>query len=113
MNPILIRVEDDTAFTAPAPVGAPTGAQLAMTRTAGHTDTPSGGVGIWECTPGRFRRQVIQAEYSSFIEGEGSFTPDGGDPIEFRAGDSIYFAAGSQGEWNIRKTVRKTYLILG
>ncbi|RJL12328.1 cupin domain-containing protein [Paracoccus siganidrum] len=113
MNPILIRVEHDDAFTAPAPVGAPTSAQVATTRTAGHADTPAGGAGIWECTPGRFRRQVAPAEYSYIIEGEGSFTPDGGQPVAFRAGDAMFFAAGTQGEWDIRTTLRKAYLILG
>jgi hypothetical protein len=112
MTPVLVHVEDDDAFTAPSAVGLPTSAQVAMTRTAGHTETPAGGAGIWECTPGRFRRQVAQAEYSYFIEGEGTFTPDDGKTIEFHAGDAIIFAANTQGEWNIRKTVRKAYLIL-
>lgn len=43
----------------------------------------------------------------------GSFTPDAGDPIHFQAGDALYFAANSLGTWDIRETVRKTYLILG
>lgn len=75
MAPVLIRIEDESAFSAPAPVGAPTSEQIAMTRIAGITETPAGNAGIWESTPGRFRRQVAQAEYSYFIEGEGSFTP--------------------------------------
>lgn len=37
----------------------------------------------------------MQAEYSYFIEGKGVFTPDDGDPIEFQAGDAIYFAPGA------------------
>ena len=112
MSPILIRVDNENAFASPAAVGAPVGEPVAMACIAGHTETPNGGAGLWECTPGRFRRQVTQAEYSYFIEGEGSFTPDGGDTVEFRAGDSIWFAPDTQGEWNIRKTVRKAYLIL-
>lgn len=112
MNPILVRAEEH-AFTAPAPVGAPTGAPVATMRIAGHTDIPAGGAGIWECTPGRFRRQVAPAEYSYFIAGEGSFTPDGGPPVAFRAGDAMYFAPDTQGEWEILTTVRKAYLILG
>ncbi|MAO49524.1 MAG: DUF861 domain-containing protein [Halomonas sp.] len=112
MTPMLIHLEDNSAFTASSAVGAPTSAQIAMTRSAGHTDTPVGGAGIWECTPGRFRRQIAQSEYSYFIEGEGSFTPDDGEPVEFYAGDIIFFTSNSKGEWNIRKTVRKAYLIL-
>lgn len=113
MVPVLIRIEGESAFSASAPVGAPTSEQIAMTRVAGNTKTPVGSAGIWECSPGRFRRQVAQAEYSYFIEGEGSFTLDGGQPVEFRAGDSIYFPANAQGEWEIRSIVRKAYLILG
>lgn len=112
-SPVLIRVENDSAFSAPAAVGAPTSDEIAHARTAGNTQTPAGNAGIWECTPGRFRRQVAQAEYSYFISGEGSFTPDGGGTVEFRAGDSIWFAPDTQGEWDIRQTVRKAYLILG
>ncbi len=67
--------------------------------------------GIWECTPGRFRRQVEQAEYSYIVSGEGRFTPDEGQAVEFRAGDALYFAVATQGTWDIRQTVRKTYLI--
>lgn len=37
--------------------------------------------------------QVPQAEYSYFISGHGSFTPEGGDRIAFRAGDAICFTA--------------------
>nr|WP_313533807.1 cupin domain-containing protein [Brucella anthropi] len=112
MSPVLIHIENESAFSEPVAVGAPVGEQIAFTRTAGNVLTPAGNAGIWECTPGRFRRQVAQAEYSYFIEGEGSFTPDDGKPVEFRAGDSIYFAANAQGEWDIRQTVRKAYLIL-
>lgn len=112
MNPILIRATD-VDFTDPAAVGAPTSPQVAMTQIAGNTATPSGNAGIWKCSPGRFRRQVLQAEFSYFIAGSGSFTPDGGEPISFRAGDSLWFAPDTQGEWDIRETVRKAYLILG
>ncbi|MBI8178239.1 DUF861 domain-containing protein [Pseudomonas aeruginosa] len=55
----------------------------------------------------------MEAEYSYIISGEGNFTTDGGDTIEFRAGNALYFAASTQGTWDIRQTLRKTYLILG
>ena len=34
--------------------------------------------------------------------------PDEGQAVEFRAGDALYFAAATQGTWDIRQTVRKT-----
>lgn len=82
-----------------------------MVRVAADRELPVGSTGFWECTPGRFRRQVPEAEYSYFIEGRGSFTPDSGEKIEFCAGDAIYFAANTQGEWEIFETVRKAYVI--
>lgn len=71
-----------------------------------------GEAGIWECSPGEFRRQVLQAEYSYIISGEGSFTPEGGARIHFTAGDVLYFSANTHGTWEIRSTVRKNYFIL-
>lgn len=115
MTPVLIRLYSDTPFTRAVPVAAPLGAPVAQTCTALHHDLPTQQVatGIWECTPGTWRRQVMQGEYSYFISGEGSFTPDDGSAIEFRSGDAIYFAPDTPGVWEIRQTVRKAYLILG
>jgi uncharacterized cupin superfamily protein len=84
----------------------------ALARAAASQTLSRGEMGIWECSPGNFRRQMIQAEYSYIIHGEGSFTPDGGKTVEFHAGDSLYFSENTQGEWDIRETVRKAYLIM-
>lgn len=115
MSPLLIRLNDESSFTEAAPVGQPIGQPVAMSRTAGHRALADSNAttGIWECSPGRFRRQVMEAEYSYIISGEGSFTPDDGETIEFGAGDALYFAANTEGTWDIRQTLRKTYLILG
>lgn len=111
MSLIRIRVENENDFSAPSPVGAPTSELIAVSRTAAHQTIPIGSSGVWECTEGRFRRGVAEAEYSYFISGKGSFTVDGEKPVEFRAGDALYFPANTQGEWEIRETVRKAYVI--
>lgn len=111
----IIRLTSDTPFTAATPVAEPIGLQVAQTRTALHrelSDTQAA-TGIWECTPGSWRRQVLLAEYSYIISGNGRFTTDEGEPVEFQAGDAIYFPANTSGTWEIRETVRKTYLLLG
>ncbi|BGE66955.1 TPA: cupin domain-containing protein [Pseudomonas aeruginosa] len=114
MSPVRVRLHDEGNFTSAAPVGQPIGNPIAMSRTAEHRalEDRNATTGIWECSPGQFRRQVAEAEYSYIVSGEGSFTPDDGHPIEFRGGDALYFEANSQGVWDIRQTVRKTYLIL-
>ncbi|MEB6589147.1 MULTISPECIES: cupin domain-containing protein [Pseudomonas] len=110
MSLIRICLDDSPGFSEPTVLGD-AGAQA---RTAAHRTLPDGKgtTGVWECTPGSFRRQVAQAEYSYIVAGEGSFTPEQGLPVEFQAGDALYFPANTQGTWVIRKTVRKTYLIL-
>lgn len=39
--------------------------------------------GVFECSPGTYRRSVKQAEVMHFLAGSGSFTPDGADTIHF------------------------------
>src|ERR1700722_2382849 len=94
----------------PVPIGSPVSnirirsipAQDGTTRT-----------GLWECTPGRWRRQVVQAEDCYFLEGECTFTPDNGEPIEIRAGDALYFPANTTGIWDVRSLAKKIYVVYG
>ncbi len=66
--------------------------------------------GIWECTPGNFTREIMQAELTTFLEGRCIFHPENGDPFEINAGDVLYFPENSKGVWEIIETVRKAYL---
>ncbi len=67
--------------------------------------------GIWECTPGKFIREVMQAELTTFLAGHCFFHPENGDSIEIKAGDVLFFPENSKGTWEIIETVRKSYLI--
>lgn len=66
--------------------------------------------GIWECTPGTWTRQVMDAELSTFLKGKAIFHPEHGEPIHIEAGDTLYFDANSKGTWEVIETVRKAYL---
>jgi hypothetical protein len=66
--------------------------------------------GVWECSPGIWRRQVLQAELCHFVTGHAFFTPEGGDKFEIKAGDAVFFPANSRGVWDVRETIRKSYL---
>lgn len=68
--------------------------------------------GIWECDPGRFERQLVQAEVMHILSGACSFTPDGETPLEIKAGDTLFFPAHTTGIWHIRETLRKVYVVL-
>jgi uncharacterized cupin superfamily protein len=94
------------------PVAVPLGEPHAVTRT--HSVERSDGVetGVWECSPGRWRRQIVQQEFCHFIAGRCTFTPDGGEPIEIRAGDALMMPANTTGIWDIQETVRKTFVLI-
>jgi uncharacterized protein len=69
-------------------------------------------MGIWECSPGRWQRTVVQEEFAHFIKGRARFIPADGDPMDIEAGDSIWLPANSAGVWEISEDVRKVYVII-
>ncbi|WP_297514365.1 cupin domain-containing protein [uncultured Caulobacter sp.] len=91
------------------PIGEPV-SQVAVKSFASERCATSR-TGVWACTPGRWRRQIQQAEFCVFLEGDALFEPDHGEPVEIRAGEAVYFPAGSLGVWTIRQTARKAYVI--
>ena len=75
---------------------------------------PVGGgpdIGIWECSPGRYRRQIRSAETMHILAGEAVFTPDEGEPITLKAGDLLFFPTDTLGKWDITTTLRKVYVV--
>jgi len=85
-----------------------------IAQAATHAEETADGLltGVWECSPGRWRRQVLAREFSHFIAGHCLFIPDQGEPIELRAGDAVLFPANCTGIWDIRETVRKSFVII-
>ncbi len=67
--------------------------------------------GVWECTPGSFERQIESAEVMHILTGSATFTPVGGEPVSFGAGDTVFFPKNTFGVWEIKETVRKVYVI--
>lgn len=96
----------------PGPVGVPLGEPVSHVAT--HSVTRDDGVeaGVWECTPGRWRRQIVQQEFCQFIQGRCTFIPDGGEPIAIQAGDALMFPANTTGIWEVQETVRKSYVLI-
>jgi hypothetical protein len=68
--------------------------------------------GLWECTPGKWVRQIMNPELATFLSGHAIFSPEGGQPFHIRAGDVVYFPANSRGTWEIVETTRKSFMIL-
>ncbi|MGA4446009.1 cupin domain-containing protein [Ectopseudomonas chengduensis] len=94
------------------PVAVPLSEPVAVTSTTSVERSDGVETGIWECTPGRWRRQIVQQEFCHFVAGRCTFTPDGGESIEIRAGDALMMPANTLGIWDIQETVRKTYVLI-
>jgi uncharacterized cupin superfamily protein len=97
------------------PVGRPLSQPASLTRGIAVELAGAGAnrSGLWECAPGRFERQLAQAEVMHLLSGTGSFTPTGGDTQPFRAGDTLFFPANTTGVWHITETLRKVYVVMG
>lgn len=68
--------------------------------------------GVWECSPGRFERQLPNAEVMHILNGRCTFTPSGGAPLAISAGDTLFFPAHTTGVWHIEETLRKVFVVL-
>lgn len=69
------------------------------------------GTGVWQCEPGRFERQLAQAEVMHILAGACRFTPTDGRPIDIRAGDTLFFPAHTTGVWDVTETLRKVFVV--
>jgi uncharacterized cupin superfamily protein len=70
-------------------------------------------VGVWECAPGPSRWTLETHEFVQILAGRMTVTPDGGEPVEVKAGDMAVFPRGWTGTWQIHETIRKAYVIFG
>jgi uncharacterized cupin superfamily protein len=67
--------------------------------------------GLWRATPGKWRVSYSEWEYFRMLEGVSVLTPDGGDPVTLRAGDSHIIRPGFTGTWEVTETTTKDYVI--
>ena len=103
-----IPSEELEDWGAPKSVGEPVPQLRGLTLSENADGSESG---IWECTPGKFVREIMQAEMVTFLSGHCIFHPEEGDPVEIKGGDVLFFPENSKGTWEIIETVRKAYLI--
>lgn len=68
--------------------------------------------GIWECEPGRFERQLANAEVMHILTGACTFTPTGGEALQIKAGDTLFFPAHTTGVWHVQETLRKVFVVM-
>lgn len=102
------------ALTARGPVSNPLGDLVSHIGSQALLDDPASKarIGIWESTPGEWRRQQSAAELSVIVSGRCRFVPDGEAEVEMSAGDVVYFPQNTEGLWVISETLRKMYVLL-
>jgi len=67
--------------------------------------------GTWEATPGETRSIKGETfEFCHILAGVIEITPDGGEPVTYKAGDSFVMKPGFTGVWKTIETVRKIYV---
>ena len=67
--------------------------------------------GIWRVTPGSFRWNYTCDETIYLLSGRGRITAEGGEPVEFRAGQLLSFPKGLRATWEVFETVRKIFVL--
>lgn len=67
--------------------------------------------GIWECAPGPSYWKLETHEVIHLVAGRMTVTPDGGSPLDLKAGDVAVFPRGWAGTWDLHETVRKVYAL--
>jgi len=109
----VIRQAASATMDATTPVKTPVGEIVALNSMAQFQkiDNIDAQIGIWECEPGKLRRYMPQREFSYILSGWCIFTPENGEPVELRAGDSVTFPANCQGVWEIKEKLRKVFCL--
>ncbi|MDK1384821.1 cupin domain-containing protein [Sinorhizobium sp. 8-89] len=67
--------------------------------------------GVWEATPGETRSIKGETfEFCHILSGVVELTPESGEPVAYKAGDSFVMKPGFVGVWKTIETVRKIYV---
>ena len=91
----------------PVPVDGPASQLRGLAETfAGDVE-----VGVWEASPGRWQRQIKEAEMCYFLSGHCSYTDEAGLTTDISAGDLLHFPADSGGIWEIYQPTRKVFIV--
>jgi len=65
--------------------------------------------GIWEATPGTYHATYTAYEFVNLISGKITITPDGGQAITVKGGDTFVVESHFKGTWKIEEPVCKYF----
>lgn len=71
---------------------------------------PDGAItGLFSCTQGAFRYAFASQESMHVLSGRVIVSPDGGDPVELVAGDTLVLPAGTAAVFDVRESLLDVY----
>ena len=109
-NPLAIEQEALTDWGDVAkPIGQPVSHESGIL--IFRREDKSSEMGMWQCTPGRWRCDVEKDEFCYFLSGKAVYTSDTGEQTVVEAGMAGAFPAGWKGECQVIERVRKVYMV--
>jgi len=66
--------------------------------------------GIWECDSSTFDWQYPADETAYVLEGNVKVKEEGGEEVEFGAGDLVFFPKGLKCVWEVKEKIKKRYI---
>ena len=110
VNPLAMEQETLTDWEDVAkPIGQPVSHESGVL--IFRRDDNSSEMGMWQCTPGRWRCDVEKDEFCYFLSGKAIYTSDTGEETVVEAGMAGAFPAGWKGECQVVERVRKVYMV--
>ncbi len=76
-----------------------------------QNEDKSSEMGLWQCSPGRWRCEVENDEFFYVLAGRAVYTEDDGTVTEIGAGMACAFPSGWKGACEVIETVRKVYMV--
>ena len=70
-------------------------------------------IGVWVCTPGRWRLAIPRDELCFFVAGRATYRRDTGEVVAVGPNTLVTFPAGWAGECTVHETIRNTYMLTG
>jgi uncharacterized cupin superfamily protein len=109
-GPYLAQAATMTELEDWGPLEEATGTEM---QTSGYTLWEDGAAssGVWVCSPGPSFWKLDTNEFVHIIGGSMTVTPEGGESVTLKAGDTMVFPRGWEGTWEIHETLRKLYVI--
>ena len=109
-----IKFESASDDLSPAPIDASwilEGAPIARRKLMSGSSDGMANTYIWDCTAGQFNWKYSCDETACVLDGSVVVKDERGLPHTLRAGDTMFFPAGSNAHWTVEKYVRKVAIM--